>query len=133
MIDNLFSNIGLIEKGLDASWLKNQVISNNIANADTAGFKSSSVEFESAFKAALAKEGTSVKKTRDKHIDFSDTIDNVTATVVTDRNTTMGTDGNNVDIDYENAELARNQIYYNTLIQQISSEFKRLNMAIKGE
>jgi len=49
----LFNDIQLLEKGIDASWLRNQVISNNIANVDTPGFKSSKVEFESVFKAAL--------------------------------------------------------------------------------
>ena len=44
--------------------------------------------------------------------------------------TTMRLDGNNVDIDAENAELAKNEIYYNTLVEKINSEFSRLKMAI---
>ena len=35
-------------------------------------------------------------------------------------------DGNNVDIDTENAELAKNQIKYYTMIDSISQEFSRL-------
>lgn len=133
MINDLFSNIEWLEKGLDASWLRGQVISNNIANVDTVGFKSSSVQFESAFKAALESESFSTTCTNEKHIDFSNTADNVSASVVKNDDTTMRMDGNNVDIDYQNAELAKNTIYFNTLVQQISSEFRRLNMAIQGE
>jgi len=133
LIDNLIKNVNWIEKGLDAAWLKNQVISNNIANADTEGFKSSSVEFESAFKKALAQDRFVTKQTREKHIDFNNSVDDLSATVVTDRDTTMLADGNNVDLDYENAELAKNTIYYNTLVQQLASEFRRLNMAVRGD
>lgn len=132
MFDDLFSSIDLLEKGLDASWLRNQVIANNIANVDTAGFKSSSVEFESAFKEALEEDGFTTKTTREEHINFSDSIDDITAAVVTDTGTTYGMDENNVDIDYQSTELAKNTIYYNTLVQQISSEFRKLSMAING-
>ena len=47
MADGLFQSISVLEKGLDASWLRSQVIANNIANVETVGFKTSSVEFES--------------------------------------------------------------------------------------
>ncbi len=128
MIDDLFSNVNLLQKGLDASWLKNKVISNNIANVDTPGFKSSSVSFESAFKAALNKNGITAKKTREQHINFSSqSMDSI---VEKNSATSYRMDRNNVDIDYENAELAKNTIYYNILVEQLSSEFRRLNVAI---
>ncbi len=128
MIDKIFNNVGVLQKGLDASWLKNQVISNNIANVDTPNFKSSSVSFESMFKSALNGESFAARKTREKHIDFKS--QSLEATVTTNEGTSNGLDGNNVDIDYENAELAKNTIYYNTLIEQVSSEFRKLNSAI---
>ena len=128
MIDKLFGNVGTLKAGLDAAWLRNEVISNNIANVDTPNYKSSSVSFESAFKKALAQDGNGNKQTREGHIEFS----NATAqpTVIKDTNTTYRMDGNNVNIDAENAELAKNQIYYSTLVQQLSSEFRKLSMAI---
>lgn len=129
MFDNVFDNVGVLQKGLDASWLKNKVISNNIANVDTPGFKTSSVSFESAFKAAINSGELTAKKTRNKHIEFSG--QDMNALVTQDAGTTYRMDGNNVNIDAQNAELAKNTIYYNTLVQQLSSEFRKLNMAIK--
>lgn len=130
MIDKLFNNVNMLEKGLDASWLKNQVIANNIANVDTPNFKSSSVSFEEAFASALNSDSFTAKKTNEKHVDFaSQSLD---ATVSTDTDTSDGLDGNNVDIDYENAELAKNTILYNTLIEQVSSEFRKLSAAINN-
>jgi flagellar basal-body rod protein FlgB len=130
MIDRIFDSTKYLEKGLDASWTRNQVISNNIANNDTPNFKASSVEFESVFKAALENEGFTAKRTRDKHIAFGDDITSAAPRIVTDTGTTMRMDGNNVDIDHENAELAKNTIYYDTLVEKLSSEFSRLRMAI---
>lgn len=130
MIDKLFNNVNMLQKGLDASWLKNEVISNNIANVDTPNFKSSSVSFEEAFEAALNTGDLTAKKTREGHTDFSS--QGIKAAVHTDTDTSEGLDGNNVDIDYENAELAKNSILYNTLVEQVSSEFRKLSAAINN-
>jgi flagellar basal-body rod protein FlgB len=128
LIDNIFSNVNVLKAGLDASWLKNEVIANNIANVDTPNFKSSSVSFEAAFKSALEQGDSAAKKTREGHIDFDEMSPQ--AMVTTDTDTTYRMDGNNVNIDAENAELAKNQIFYSTLSQQLSSEFRKLSMAI---
>lgn len=132
MFRNLFTNTNYLERGLDAAALRNQVISNNIANAETPGFKSSSVEFETIFKEALESDGSfATKTTRDKHISFSSTLDNVQAVTVENDSTTMKLDGNNVDPDWENAQLAKNQLYYNALVEKLNSEFTRMRMAIR--
>ncbi len=130
MIDKLFNNVNLLQKGLDASWLKNEVITNNIANVDTPNFKSSSVSFEDAFEAALNTDDLTAKKTRAGHMDFSS--QGMQAAVRTNADTSEGLDGNNVDIDYENTELAKNSILYNTLVEQVSSEFRKLSAAINN-
>jgi len=135
MIRDLFSSTKYIEKGLDASWTRNQVISNNIANAETPNFKSSRVEFEDAFRRALNADENSfeTKKTRPQHRDFSSTpdLDSVRATVVKNDESSMRMDGNNVDIDKENVELAKNTFYYYTLVAKLNSEFTKLRSAIR--
>lgn len=132
MLDKVFRSTDLLQKGLDAAWLRNEVISNNIANAETPNFKSSNVEFETVFQSALENSGTAfeTKRTRDKHISFDGDLDDVSAIVTKNGNTSMRMDGNNVDIEAENVELARNTIYYYTLTEKINSEFARLSMAI---
>lgn len=128
MPGNVFNNVDVLQQGLNASWLKNKVIANNIANVDTPGFKASAVSFESVFKAALGRE-FSAKKTRSKHIDFSGS--DMQAVVTQDNSTTYRMDGNNVNIDAQNAEMAKNTIYYNAIVQQLSSEFRKLQIAIR--
>ncbi len=131
---DIFSGIESLEKGLSASWTRNSVILNNVANVDTPDFKSSHVEFETYYKEALeaqSDDGFKLKKTRDTHMDIgSMDIEDVNAQVVLDDNTTVRMDGNNVDIDEQMAELSKNTIYYNTLTSKISGSFSRLRTAI---
>lgn len=132
MFDKMFSNVSLLKKGLDASWLKNEVISNNVANVDTPGFKSSSVDFESVFKDALDGDSDFVGfKTREGHIDIGvEDVSDLNAKIIQNNETSMKLDGNNVDIDSEMTELAKNTIYYNMLSIKVSKELGRIRMAI---
>ena len=126
---SILSKTDVLKSGLDAAWLRNEVIMNNIANAETPGFKASKVEFENTFKAAL-KNGSEFKTkcTRSSHKSFNNGA--LCAKVVKNGRTSMRMDGNNVDIEEENIELARNTIYYYTLTEQLKSELMRLKLAI---
>ena len=66
----------------------------------------------------------------DSYVDGMD-LSTLEATIYTDNvNLSYRSDGNNVDIDTENAELAKNQIKYNVMTDAISQEFSRLKTAI---
>jgi flagellar basal-body rod protein FlgB len=128
----MFKPVDTLQKGLEASWLRNAVIRNNIANAETPGFKSSDVEFESIFAASLEGTGFHGTKTNPRHIDIGGGQDPFSVTAVVDKNrkTGMRMDGNNVDIEDENVKLAQNSLYYNTILTKMNSELSRLRMAI---
>lgn len=113
-----FRGIGGLENGLEAAWMRNSVILNNVANVDTPDFKESRVEFETLYRSAI--DGS------DEDVDR-----NVRAVVVENETTTYRMDGNNVDIDEQMADLAKNVIYYNTLSTKISNEFSQLRLAIQ--
>lgn len=133
MWDDLFSSVNFLEKGLNATWLRNEVIGNNIANEDTPGFKASDVAFESLMSEALGRgDGRLGMETSDeRHISGrAGSADNVEAAVVTDRTTSAGLDENNVDIESEMAALAKNTIEYFAMVSKINSEFRKLDSAI---
>jgi len=135
MLNNMYDKINLLQQGLDASWKRNEVILNNIANVDTPGFKSSSVGFEAEMKRALAsdEQGFAAKVTRPEHYRFaSDRAEDIQPAVEQNTGASYRHDGNNVDIDYENVELAKNSIWYDTLIEKVSSEFRKLKTVING-
>lgn len=134
MISKLFNHTDLLQKSLDVTALRQEVIANNIANGDTPGYKAQHVEFESVFRKALEGNGDLAMKTSsDRHIgNGTGSPFDVSPTIVTESGTTMRMDGNNVDVDSEMTELAANTIQYQTTIQLLNNEFSRLRTAIKG-
>ena len=50
---NIFDYINVLDKAADASWLRNEAISNNIANVDTPNYKRQDVAFETELTRAL--------------------------------------------------------------------------------
>lgn len=133
MLDNMFSSVNTLQKGLNTSWLRNEVISNNIANIDTPGFKASRVRFEEYMaEAAGTGDGLEMAVTDDAHIYASNAsaIENVEPEVFTDKTTSARLDGNNVNIENEMVELAKNSIAYYTTVSKINSEFRKLDTAI---
>ena len=131
MFEGMFSNVNLLQKGLDATWLKGNVISNNIANVDTPNFKASQVDFETLFKQALEGNGVAGKVTNKKHISIGITSDiKRISPVISEKPGKTRMDGSNVDIEAEMAQLARNSIQYNYMIQKVSKDLSMLKTAI---
>ena len=134
MIENLLftKTMSLMGKGLDAASLRNTVISNNLANVDTPGFKRSDVVFEDELRKALTKTGQIQGMiTNPKHIPIgSPSVSNISPKVELQNDTTMRNDGNNVDIDREMALMAKNTITYSALAQMLNGNFSKIRSAI---
>ena len=106
---SIYNYVNVLDKAADASWIRNEVISNNIANVDTPNYKRQDVEFESYLLAQLEGANSSSLKKTVAGMD----LDSLTSTIYTDSNSlSYRLDGNNVDIDTENVELASNQLKY---------------------
>ncbi len=128
----MFEKVDLLTKAMNASWKRNEVITNNIANANTPNFKKSEVVFEELLQDYL--KGTTLKgfNTHQKHFDIGPMDPKALQHKVIDTGGySTRRDGNNVDIDVEMAELAKNQIIYNTLATQVNAHFSRLKLVIK--
>ncbi len=125
---NVYDYINVLDKAADAAWLRNEAISNNLANVDTPGYKRQDVSFEDEFRRAL-------KNSRYHTMD--DKVSKLTMSDVKPRLFTDSAgyayrmDGNNVDIDTENVELASNQLKYNALIQSVNQEFTNMKSVME--
>lgn len=132
MLDLGIENIDLLQKGLYAATVRNNVIANNIANVDTPNFKRSEVKFEDILKDAI--NGTKLRGyvTNPKHIPIGPPpVDSIQPEIVQVNDTSMRLDGNNVDIDAEMANLAKNQLYYYALVQRVNGELNSIMTAVK--
>ena len=125
---NAFDYINVLQKTADAAWIRNDVISNNIANATTPGYKRQDVAFEDELANALGR--SRYKSMDDKVADLK--INRLRPRTYTDSaNFSYRVDGNNVDIETENVTLAANQLKSNGLIDCLDQEFKNLRMVMK--
>lgn len=124
-----FGYINLLDSTADASWQRQTLILNNMANDDTPGYKRQDIEFESVLKREL--KGTH-KRTLDKAVDvLDDDGHRVKGIEYTDyENYSYRLDGNNVDMDTENVELASEQIRYQTLTTSMKNEFSRFKSVL---
>jgi flagellar basal-body rod protein FlgB len=115
-----------LENSLDASTLKQKVIAQNIANVDTPNYKAKQVKFHQEFEKQLT-----AHKTNDKHIDFNSSNGNGIS-IIDSQDTSYSHNGNNVDIDREMAEMAKNQLYYQAMVQRLNGKFNSIKLVLRG-
>lgn len=132
MLNSIVSSprVAVLEQAISASSLRQKVISNNIANVNTPGYKKSEVLFEDMLQSAMNNEKMPMLQTNERHLPLKQS-GFPTPKVNVIGNTSMRIDGNNVDIDGEMADLAKNNIYYNAVVQQLGSYFSGIKSAIK--
>ncbi len=126
ILSNAYNYVNVLGKAADASWTRNDILANNIANADTPGYKRKDVQFETYLANLIA--GTDSLDETVANID----LNQLNGTTYTDQaNLSYRSDGNNVDMNTESVELAKNQLKYYTLMNSMSQEFSRLKMVLK--
>lgn len=129
MLNKMNNNIKIYQKALNASWMRNTAISNNIANVNTPGYKRQDVKFDSVLKDYINNGSIRLKKTHHKHIP-NNTMESLQPTVTRELGTSFRKDKNNVNIDVEMAERAKNAIKFNALTRQLSDHLNRIKISI---
>lgn len=125
---NAFNYINVLNSAANASQARGEVIANNIANVDTPNYKRQDVQFESYLMSALAGDNSLDERVADVN------LSSLEPTVYTDGSSlSYRLDGNNVDIDTEEAYLADNQIRYATLLDSMSQEFNRIKTVLTAK
>jgi flagellar basal-body rod protein FlgB len=129
------ASMRLLEKSLNAASLRQRVIANNIANAETPNYQRSYVRFEDALAEAInppTKLGGTRTDSKHMPIGADRSKQEPSIEVLEDTSLTMNNNGNNVDIEYEMAQMAKNSLRYNLLIQRMNGEFRSLRSVIDG-
>lgn len=116
----------LIKNSMDVSVLRQKVISHNIANVNTKGYKKFDVVLDKTMKGNDA----NLNVTNEKHITANGSSNDIK--IVKDESSSMRKDGNNVDIDSEMMSLASNSMMYNALVSELNNRFSMTRYVIKG-
>lgn len=121
----------LAEQALDATWYKQQVITNNIANCDTPDYKAKTVEFGLILKEKCKCKYHEGIKDDHFHAGNSDEPVQLTVTTTYETNTNQILDGNNVDMEKEQTALADAQYQYSALTDYLNNNYAMIRSAIK--
>ena len=115
---NLFdtTQIGL-ERALAGAALRQATLADNIANANTPGYKRRDVDFHSALRDALTRGGAAA-------------VEATSFAAEADASASMRYDANSVDIDVESATLASNGLEYDALVAVARGRIDVLESAI---
>lgn len=125
---NVYDYINVLETSLSAAATRQEVIANNIANVNTPNFKRKDVRFETELKHAFSHSDESTVDARVRHLD----LDALEPEVYTDyAELSYRYDGNNVDINNENAILAKEQIKYEGLMDSMNRDFSMIKSVLK--
>ena len=108
-----------------------EVISTNIAQANTPGFKAKGMDFQKALQAASSGASIGLSRTDGRHISASTKATGESLYRIPTQPDTG--DGNTVDVDLERNLFMQNQIRHQASLDFLGSKFKNLTKAIKGE
>jgi flagellar basal-body rod protein FlgB len=128
--------VDILHRGMDVTLMRRDIISDNIANADTPNFKRSTLNFESSLKRAIESEDVKAfpaAMTHEKHIPFHRPVDyrTVKPRKVLDYLSSTDNNGNNVDIEEEMMNALHNQLSYDLMTRVVSNEFTKINMVLR--
>ncbi|MCL4410812.1 flagellar basal body rod protein FlgB [Aliidiomarina haloalkalitolerans] len=136
MIDKLTGTLHFHQEALNLRHERQQVLANNIANADTPNFKARDFDFRSELERAVQQgrntTGTGLATTQKGHIQGGKpqfTVDNLQY-----RNPHQARmDGNTVDMDMERSRFLDNSVRYQASLQFIDGRIKGLRTAMQSE
>ena len=130
MLNNsgVFDYINVLGTSLDAASTRNDIINHNIANVNTPNYKRKDIRFATELKHAFARATQDSVDARVRNLD----LEALTPEIYTDyADLSFRYDGNNVDINNENAILAKNQIKYNGMMELLNKNFSQLKSVTK--
>ncbi|MBI3128978.1 MAG: flagellar basal body rod protein FlgB [Candidatus Tectomicrobia bacterium] len=132
---NLFSDtMYAFERSLDFRSVRHNIVTTNISNADTPGFKAKDVRFESVLKRALEKDrGIALARTNPSHIEGGSGVDILSTAapdIVKTDSPVASFDGNTVSVDAEMAKLSENSLLYQAETDVLARLFSGLRYAV---
>ena len=133
MSDRIFDKaFDVLGTSLNFRQLRQNIITSNIANADTPGFKSQRLAFEKALQSAADTEGTNrMSGSSEKHfLQGGGGFETVDVEIFDDPDVTPSNDLNTVDVEKEMTKLAGNQIMYDAATRLINKKMAMLKYAI---
>jgi flagellar basal-body rod protein FlgB len=129
------NTIDALATALNFRQMRQEIISSNIANSETPGYKAKRIQFEEALARALDVDGqNSLKTTSDKHFNTGGgSLESASPEIYEDPNGEVSINGNTVDRDKEMALMAENKILYDAAIQLLNKKLSLKKYILSSE
>lgn len=128
---NFTNGLGIHDTAMQLRAQRAEVLANNLANADTPGFKARDFDFKAILAAESNNNALHMASTHNAHLSGTN---GAAETDLKYRNPLQPSiDGNTVDAQTEQAQFARNSMDYNASFEFLSGKFKGMRNAIRGE
>lgn len=132
MIGRIDDEIGFMSKALNLHAHRQQLLAGNIANADTPNYKAVDIDFSKALQTATSGTTVGLNTTAPGHLQPLNS-NPLGAKTLYRQASQPSIDGNTVDMDVERTQFIDNAIRYQFALDRVSSKFKTLDLALKGQ
>jgi flagellar basal-body rod protein FlgB len=123
--------VNVVQKNLDLRQGRHEILTSNIANAETPGYIAKDLHFEQALhEATKPTEQGPLRRTHPLHLPSPTAIQDVQGAVVVSPSDDVGNDLNSVSIDQEMAKLTMNTFHYNASTAILSRMFAQIKHTI---
>lgn len=119
--------LGHIEKHLNRQVSRSQIISSNLANVETPGYKAKDIQFDTALSKASGKNDFQIESTSSRH--FHDSEDGEVIVQTSSDSRSEKVDGNSVDLDTEMGKLATVQLMYEAGLTALARKLSMISKA----
>lgn len=121
------NSLSLARQALNGLSLRQQTISNNIANVDTPGYQAQEVNFEDALKSAIdGGEKLKMAVSDESHMTSTTSSSTGSGKVSLRSGGSERADENNVDVDVELVDMVETGIQYQAISQSVTKKFQLL-------
>jgi flagellar basal-body rod protein FlgB len=120
-----------LQRALDGTWQREKTIAANIANHETPDYKAIKVDFEAALDRAVRNLKRETVLSGGNYLKALESVKRAEISVHESRAYSERADGNNVNLEEENIEMAKVQLQYDYLSRQVTDTFSRLRYAIR--
>jgi len=118
---------GILESLLDKTHFRHRILTSNVANVDTPGYRARDVDMKNTFKGEVLE----LMTTNPSHIRLISEKSETKSKIMTETSSPWN-DKNNVELDLEMAKMTENSLLYEAGVKLLSTRFRMFKNAIRG-
>ena len=138
MLDQLNASFNFMQQSLSLHAQRQEVLSANIANADTPNYKARDFDFSSQLDAALQDSQPSMGSARTLAVTSPGHLAGTASSAIEDPQlgyripAQSSLDGNTVDMDMERVNFAENSLHYQADLQMLTNHIHSMTTVMRG-